>query len=320
MRESARDEAQWLSNALPLWELHLCKSCECLKPWLEGQTNTKLGPQNTIRKVLKHRWFKGPHIFHLNLICISYDQKKRWESNWEFDSQLQIPSQQGQMKSNWSMLYTIGKIFAKVIRYFSLNFKTYLIWERYERPKIWDIKSPIKKWHLDVILAERHRVYYREGSDASSKKLWAVWSLCLMFSLLSVLHHFHLICINRPLFLFVYVDIILNSCLWVCPCPIQELQHALLPLKCCELKSVPQLFSSSIVSLWDPPLSSLKSLGVCHVPIGFSIVMIIVLLISMFTNSKSGWWNHTLIILCWNVWMCHHLFWQVYEGYILNIE
>jgi len=46
----------------------------------------KLGPQYTIRKVLKHRCMKCLCIIHLNLICMNYDQKKGWESNWEFDS------------------------------------------------------------------------------------------------------------------------------------------------------------------------------------------------------------------------------------------
>jgi hypothetical protein len=30
---------------------------------------------------------KVPLIVHLDLIHMSYDQKKAWESNWEFDSQ-----------------------------------------------------------------------------------------------------------------------------------------------------------------------------------------------------------------------------------------
>jgi hypothetical protein len=43
MGENVRDEAQWFPNVLPLWELHLCGSCECSEAWLERQTNTKLG-------------------------------------------------------------------------------------------------------------------------------------------------------------------------------------------------------------------------------------------------------------------------------------
>jgi hypothetical protein len=89
MGESARDEAQWLPNALALCELHLCKVANVQNLGLKRHTNTKLGSQNTIRKVLKCRWLKCPRIVHLDLICMSYDQKKGQKSNWEFDSQPQ---------------------------------------------------------------------------------------------------------------------------------------------------------------------------------------------------------------------------------------
>jgi hypothetical protein len=76
MGENARDGAQWLLNALPLWELHLCGSLKCLEPWLKRQTSTKLGPQNTIKKFLECGCLKCPLIVHLDMICMSYDQKK----------------------------------------------------------------------------------------------------------------------------------------------------------------------------------------------------------------------------------------------------
>jgi hypothetical protein len=34
------------------------------------------------------------------MICMSYDQKKGWESNWKFDFQPQILENKSQMKSN----------------------------------------------------------------------------------------------------------------------------------------------------------------------------------------------------------------------------
>jgi hypothetical protein len=62
---------------------------------LVGKTNKiKLGPHDTIGKVLKCRCLKCPHIVHLYLICMNYDQKKGRESNWEFDSWSQIPLEQ----------------------------------------------------------------------------------------------------------------------------------------------------------------------------------------------------------------------------------
>ncbi len=123
MRENARDEARWLPSALPLWELHLCGSYKCLKPWLERQKNTKLGPQDTIKKVLKLRCLKFPRIIHLNLICMSYDQKKGWRSNWNLTPNHKSLESRGQMRSYWSLLYTIEKTFSKSYKILSLHFK-----------------------------------------------------------------------------------------------------------------------------------------------------------------------------------------------------
>ncbi len=106
-----------------------------------------------------------------------------------------------------------------------------------------------EKWHMNVIPTKRYKVYYREGSGASSQRLQTVWSLCLKLSLQSSPHHFHSICTNRPLFLVVQVDVILNSRLWSCANPIPELQHTLLPPKCYKLGNVPQLYSSFAISL-----------------------------------------------------------------------
>jgi hypothetical protein len=82
-------------SQVPLWELHSCMSCKCLKPWFERKTNIKLGLHDTIKKILKLRCLKCPHIVHLDLIFMSYDQKKRCESNWEFDSWPQTPWKKG---------------------------------------------------------------------------------------------------------------------------------------------------------------------------------------------------------------------------------
>jgi hypothetical protein len=62
---------------------------------LKNKTNIKSGLQDIIIKVLKLRCSKGLHIFHLDLICMSYDQKKGWESNWEFEYRPQILRKQG---------------------------------------------------------------------------------------------------------------------------------------------------------------------------------------------------------------------------------
>ncbi len=63
--------------------------------------------------------------------------------------------------------------------------------------------------------------------------------MCLRLFLLSSSHHLHSICSNHLLSLVVQVEFILNSCLWVHPNPISELQHTFLPLKCCKLGTIP---------------------------------------------------------------------------------
>ncbi len=85
--------------------------------------------------------------------------------------------------------------------------------------------------------------------------------MCLKLSLLNLPHYFHSTRTNCPFFLIVQVDFIMNSCLWIHPSPILELQHALLPPKCCELESITQFSYFSVVSFWDPHLGHLRSLG-----------------------------------------------------------
>jgi hypothetical protein len=185
MGESARYRAQWLRNALSLWELHLCKSCRCLKHWLERKTNTKLSLYDTIRNFLKHRCLKRPCIVHLDLICMSYNQRKGRESNWEFDSWSQTPWNQGS-NDLIRACYTSLRRYIWGLQDSSLVFSKYIWFEKdtsvqsleTTRVPILGLPSPLgsprEKWHLDVIPTKRHKVYYREGNGASSQRLRAV--------------------------------------------------------------------------------------------------------------------------------------------------
>jgi len=171
-------------------------------------------------------------------------KRKRRVSNWKFWNR-------GEMRSDWNVLYTIGKIFLRAIKY-CLRFKKNLIWQRHECPKFWNNKSPNsdKKWHLHVVLMERHKVYYREGVVPPPKGYEpckaCVWNCFYYFYRTTFIYSTY---INHLLFLVVQVDLILNPCLWIHPTPISKLQHALLPLKCCQLRSMPQFSSFFVVSL-----------------------------------------------------------------------
>jgi hypothetical protein len=77
--------------------------------------NSKLGLQNTIRKILKYRCLNCLHIIHLDLKCMSYDRKK---GQSQFDFRSQIPLEQWSNHLQLGCAYTIGKMILKAIRYF----------------------------------------------------------------------------------------------------------------------------------------------------------------------------------------------------------
>jgi hypothetical protein len=110
---------------------------------------------------------------------MSYNQKKGQESNWDFDSQPQIPFKQkpndfrlGHVIHHWKKKFKHYKILP-------LHAPNTLFLRKIECPKFWDIKNPNlgslgKKCHLDVAPTESHIIYYRDGSGASSQGLWVV--------------------------------------------------------------------------------------------------------------------------------------------------
>jgi hypothetical protein len=57
------------------------------KALVEKEKNTKLGPQDTIRKFLKRKCLKCPRIVHLDLICMSWSAL-----NWPINIHLIIAS------------------------------------------------------------------------------------------------------------------------------------------------------------------------------------------------------------------------------------
>ncbi len=71
------------------------------KALVENANKCQIGPQRHHQKGLETKALnihKVPHIVHLYLICMSYDQKKKQESNQEFDSQPQILKKKGSNK------------------------------------------------------------------------------------------------------------------------------------------------------------------------------------------------------------------------------
>jgi hypothetical protein len=87
------------SVATPLWpsvgvnpntpkvgDLESSGTPECLGFDSKAQNTLHWGVLGVIGKFLKRRYRKWPRIGHLNIFRPSYGQKKRRESNWQFDS------------------------------------------------------------------------------------------------------------------------------------------------------------------------------------------------------------------------------------------
>jgi hypothetical protein len=155
----------------------------------------------------------------------------------------------------WGLIgacYTPLEIYFQGSKKFPCTFKTNLIWERYEGPKFWDNKSfdfGTPTWD------SRGKVMFgcspcREASNIIEGGEWCLFpkvigcvKLVLEVVITKFVTPFPFDLHQPPFFLLVvHVDFILNFFLWVHLSPIVELQHTLLPLKCCELRSMPQFF------------------------------------------------------------------------------
>jgi hypothetical protein len=81
------------------------------------------------------------------------------------------------MISNWDVPYTIRKILLRAMKYYLRMIQKNCYEEdmnvqSFGTPKVPILGLPLgilgKKCHLDVALMKSHRIYYREGSGASS--------------------------------------------------------------------------------------------------------------------------------------------------------
>jgi hypothetical protein len=83
MGKSVKDEAQWLPKCIFTLEKN-CTDVGIINVWnlgWKGKKNNKLGPHDTIKKVLKCRCLKCLHIVYLDVMYMSYNKNKRQESN-----------------------------------------------------------------------------------------------------------------------------------------------------------------------------------------------------------------------------------------------
>ncbi len=123
--------------------------------------------------------------------------------------------------------------------------------------------SPGTKWHLGANPMARHIIYYKGKVVASSKfgSWWVLWvCVCPWFVRPPKCYNYALTNLLFGLCSFVWVNEVLVNL----PSPIPELQHAPLPPKCYEPRSVPQLLLLPLFSPLGSYLSPSRSLGVCH--------------------------------------------------------
>jgi hypothetical protein len=95
----------------------------------KGKQASNWAPETPLEKVLKLRCLKCHRIVHLNLICMSHDQKKSNNQIGNLIPNHKPLESKGQMSSNWGILYIVGKIFLKAIKYYPRIFKINLIWD-----------------------------------------------------------------------------------------------------------------------------------------------------------------------------------------------
>jgi len=173
---------------------------------VEMVNKPQIGPPKTpFKKVLKHRCLKCPYIIQTWFAWIMIKRTSESQIGNLIPDHKSLESK-GQMTFDWGMLYTIGKIFLGAIK-FEAWFEKDVSGQSFGTTKVLVLGLPFRsfeeKWHLHVIPIERHKIYYREGSDASSQRLWAMKSLCMRLFQLSPSHHLHSTCTNYPLLLVV---------------------------------------------------------------------------------------------------------------------
>jgi hypothetical protein len=110
------------------------------------------------------------------------------------------------------------------------------------------LRRPETKCHLDVGPMANHRVYYKgEGDGFPQFKLWWVlWvRICPWFILAPKMIQLYT---SQLVIWFVHIHVS-DYVLVIFPSPISELQHTLLPQKCCEPGNMLWLFALPLFSL-----------------------------------------------------------------------
>jgi hypothetical protein len=240
-----------LPSELPLWDLESQWTSESSENNCKGQTHwietlmSKMGSHDPFRSLKRKLW----------------PQKNGRDSNCPFDfNPLKVRNRPDFLTFRWHATYH-WKAFNEVY-----NFASNLISIKGLHTKLWPSKvtevlilrisglpfeSLKTKWHLGDEPVVRHKVYYKGGRwwlppspnhDESCESYESVVTRG------SFMHQKGSNSTLTNLLFGLCKSIGIIELLIILPIPIPELQHTLLPLKCCEQRNAPQLLFLSLSS------------------------------------------------------------------------
>jgi len=106
VQENVREWTLTLPRQLPLGELESRRIPEFLGSDCSSWNPLVWKILYIIKNLLKRRCLKWARITHLDIWNTSYDQKKGWESNWQFDSQpLKVGNRPDFLAWKWRVTY-----------------------------------------------------------------------------------------------------------------------------------------------------------------------------------------------------------------------
>jgi hypothetical protein len=106
VQKSVREWTLTFPSELPFWELEPQWTPKSLEGNYRGQNPLDGIVICIIKKLLKLRCLKWAHMTHLNIWITSYGQKKRRESNWQFDFRpLKVENQREFLVCKWCVTY-----------------------------------------------------------------------------------------------------------------------------------------------------------------------------------------------------------------------
>jgi len=161
------------------------------------------------------------------------------------------------------MWHTIEKLLTRVTTLLWTSFQSEVCTQRYGPPKLW--KSQFWEFRDSQLripwLGTKYNIMGKVVISPKSRPWWVLWvRVCPWFVCAPKCFNYTLTNLLFGLCRFVWViELFINL-----PSPISELQHTLLPPKCCKLGSAPQLLLFPLSSPLDSQLSPSRSLGVHH--------------------------------------------------------